>query len=283
MVSTGLWVSEETVAYSDLALKFCGHIDGFGCDSAMLDGSCSELLQILHPPKHDMLLCSNLVPEDAFWQYITALKYHSENALFSHIYQTMKRLYLGTGSLEFTLPFRLDRLSGLTWNQYRDKSLEFLGMMKSAPLCRDFRLSIPVRYPLPFPYSEEIRRASELCTEGNALPQCRWPDSIGITDVPPLLVTSSFGLVAHVHPEEGVTMENFAKGMDGTLLNSVVFHYDVSANETLFDDEQMQWADYLVQLPQTIHVLFAPKNIPVARYQEILDDVNVWSGYYKKS
>ncbi len=72
-------------------------------------------------------------------------------------------------------------------------------------------------------------------------------------------------------------LASFASSLPFESVSSIVFHYDIAASETLFDDELLQWADYLKSNSYNGNVIFNPVSCPDARIKEICDDASAWA------
>lgn len=223
---------------------------------------------------------TEIVSGDALRMFEIAEDKDCLTALLANIYRLMKQAFSRTSVSSFSLPIGLDGISEEEWPEKRDKFAEILVRLLSAPMPHDFTIELPVHFPRPFPTSTELERCMELCDAVNALPLEKWDESYGIQEVPPLMARATVGLAVHLRPDEGIMPDLFDKYDMLSQTKSVYFHYDVSAGETLFDDEQAQWARNLNALSYNGNVVFEPLSCPDVRMAEICRDASEWAKLY---
>ena len=223
------------------------------------------------------VLLQETTSEDTESLYELAETANGVKPLHADIYKTMNSAFKFAAATNFTIPFRLDRIQEQDWPERSQRLLDILLTLLSSPMPHDFSLQLPVQLPRPFPKSVELERALELCDRTSSNPKERWDESYGISEMPPLLAKSSLSLCVHVHPDDNSMLDAFASTLPFESVSSIVFHYDIAASETLFDDELLQWADFLKSNSYNGNVIFNPVSCPDARIKEICDDASAWS------
>lgn len=251
-------------------------ITGIDCDASLLEAPVtSGLLASLNL---NSLHVRNLIPDDPEAILSTAEQQHSLDALFEGLLSIMKKTQAENMVL-FSLPFRLDRIEATDFPSHKDRLSPWIAKLLTAPIQTDFSLVLPVSFPKPFPGSRELERALELCTSVNSAPPEKWASMNLLPDFKGKAFKPSLGICANIYAGENAISPQI---LDPVLpfVKALSFHYNVQAGETLFDDEQEQWAEYLKQNKYDGMVIFTPVQCPTARFAEICDDVSAWAPLY---
>lgn len=275
MISTGLFIDSERAATWLDAIQGQRIMTGISCKPELIVQK--PLAERLAAAKTQCVLLQETTSEDTEALFSLADTTNGGKALHARIYKTMHAAFTFAATTNFTVPFRLDRIAEPEWNERSQKLLDILVTMLSAPMPHDFTLQLPVQLPRPFPKSEELVRAMELCERTSNTPNERWDESFGISEMPPLLAKSTLSLCVHIHPDDNSMLETFMDSLPLASVASIVFHYDIAAGETLFDDELLQWADCLKSKSYEGSVVFSPVSCPDSRIPEICDDAAAWA------
>lgn len=162
----------------------------------------------------------------------------------------------------FPLDFRLDRLPRQPDERLVVPCAELLMRLLEAPLEAPFSLAVQVRQPAPFPTSLEMRRAQAICRQTGS---------------------ARVGLYVHFHSDdfnaEGGSIAAFVEE-HAERLKAICFHYDVTQAETLYDDEQAEWAQRLLDAHSDALVIFAPKTHGSEGLDRICRQALSWADYY---
>ncbi|MBQ6470532.1 MAG: hypothetical protein IJJ33_00985, partial [Victivallales bacterium] len=192
----------------------------------------------------------------------------------------------------FSMPFRLDRLpanasgeDGGTHSVTLPRLATFLARLMFAPVNHPFAILVPVRLPRPFPNSQEIDRALELCacvqaTAADSSEDGDWVPS----DQRSAIKNGQVGICLHLYPDEGIMPDYQDSALSGLapFLKAICFHYNVTASETLFDDEQENWAARLADNGYQGNIVFCPDECPAADLPEVLRNVAAWAKLYQR-
>ncbi len=278
MINTGLFIdTERGNAWLD-AFQKQRLLTGISCKPELfVQKSFAERIAALNI---QCVLLQEITSEDTEALFELADTANGRKALHAGVYKTMHNTFKYASTANFTVPFRLDGIPENEWNERSAKIIDILVTMLSAPMPHDFSLQLPVQLPRPFPNSTEQERALELLGKTSAVQKERWDESFGISEMPPLLSKSSLSLCVHVHPDDNSMLDAFASSFPMESVGSLIFHYDIAAGETLFDDEQQQWADFLKSKSFNGNVIFNPVSCPDARIPEICDDASAWAVMY---
>ena len=275
MINTGLFIdTERGNAWLD-AFQKQRILTGISCKPELFVQK--TIAERIAASNIQCVLLQEITSEDTEALFALADTTNGGKALHAGVYKTMHTAFKYAAAANFTVPFRLDGIPENEWDERSAKILDILVTMLSAPMPHDFSLQLPVQLPRPFPKSAELERALELLEKASSVPQERWDDSFGISEMPPLLSKSSLSLCVHVHPDDNSMLDAFASSFPMESVGSVIFHYDIAAAETLFDDELLQWADFLKSKSFNGNVIFNPVSCPDARIPEICDDASAWA------
>ena len=278
MISTGLFIdSERADSWLD-AFQSQRLMTGISCKPELI--AQKKLAERLAGAGVKCILLQETSSEDTESLYELAETANGIKPLHAGIYNTMNTAFKFAATTNFTFPFRLDRFSESDWPEHSQRLLDILVTLLAAPMPQDFSLQIPVQLPRPFPKSMELERAIELCDRASSNPKERWDESYGISEMPPLLAKSSLSLCVHIHPDDNSMLDTFSSSLPFESVSSVVFHYDIAASETLFDDELLQWADYLKSNSFNGNLIFNPVSCPDSRINEICEDAAAWAVMY---
>lgn len=278
MISTGISIDTERAnAWLDSFQKQ-RILSGISCKPELFQQK--PLAERIAANNIQCILLQEVTSEDTESLFTLAASANGDKPLHAGIYRTMHTAFNFSAACNFTVPFRLDRIDESEWEARSGRIMELLTTMLSAPMSHDFSLQLPVQLPRPFPNSAELERALELCEKVSTIPKERWDDSFGIAEMPPLLVQASLSLCVHIHPDDNSMLEAFASAIPLESVASIVFHYDIAAGETLFDDEQQQWGDFLKSKSFNGNVVFNPVSCPDSRIPEICDDASAWAVMY---
>lgn len=256
------------------AIKARGGLDGIAADTGLFTNH--EFREALAEREINCIHADNLIPGDATAAFYTAANKHALDSLFKSLLHTMQTASEIANTDCFSLNLRTDRIPEEQFSAFKSKIIPCLSRLLSAPLGRDFTIMLPVNCPKPFPSSREKERTFIICTAVNAAPRERWEPNLYTMNAG----TPSLAILAHVFPEDGASPALFPDDADITPLREIRFHYDVAAGDTLFDDEQTQWAARLDEAGFTGNVVFHPSNCPQSRITEICDDVAAWANMY---
>lgn len=237
-------------------------IDGFECDAGLfLNPDFRDAVQRYGLNCHHL---RELLPSDATAAFLTADDNNALPEFYSKIFKVMRSAYQNAQTTVFSLPLRLDRLDEVP--NGLNAITVFLEQLLKATIPPKYTILIPVRIPRPFPESLEEERALQLC---GALQDFQAPGSLK--------------LALHLYPEENI----LPKEADATLrpvlpfLHTICFHYFIPAQETLFDDEQATWAEWLRNADFHGQVIFCPDSCPAPQLPEILRHARHWAREYR--
>ena len=278
MISTGLFIDSERADAWLNAFQSQRLMTGISCKPELI--AQKKLAERLAGAGVKCILLQETSSEDTESLYELAETANGIKPLHAGIYNTMNTAFKFAATTNFTFPFRLDRFSESDWPEHSQRLLDILVTLLAASMPQDFSLQIPVQLPRPFPKSMELERAIELCDRASSNPKERWDESYGISEMPPLLAKSSLSLCVHIHPDDNSMLDTFSSSLPFESVSSVVFHYDIAASETLFDDELLQWADYLKSNSFNGNLIFNPVSCPDSRINEICEDAAAWAVMY---
>ena len=266
------------------------YLHGVDCDASLFD-----LPDFQAKIKDTGLRClheRNLVPEDVPAALEMAIHQRCLPQLYTRIYNTMATAGAAADCQSFSMPFRLDRLSdnppeasGAADSITIPRLAIFLARLLFAPINPTFTVLIPVRLPRPFPKSQEIARALELCrsaqeTTADSSVEGDWVPS----DKRSATRGGQVGICLHLYPDEGIMPDCQDPALIdlAPFLKNLCFHYNVTAGETLFDDEQANWASRLADNGYQGNVIFCPDECPPADLPEILRNAALWAKLYQQ-
>lgn len=164
----------------------------------------------------------------------------------------------------FPLQLNLDSLSEANLNQQLYKYASHLKELLKAPLEAQYSIAIQVRIPQSFPSSKEFERARKLCT---------------------LAGNTRIGLYVHFDSDEfassGGDIRTFVQE-NAPYLKAIAFHYDAHLGDTLFDDEQLAWAQSLAEFKKDdMMIVFAPTQSQNTNYSALCQTMLSWADFYK--
>jgi hypothetical protein len=245
------------------ALAECHRLDGFECDAGNFNNQA--FVTALTKDNLHCLHARDLLPGDSVTILTHAAEHDAMGALRRNIFDAM--VYAAPAETAvFSLQLRLDRCPEQDLPAQTLRLASFLQSLLDAPLDTPYALAIQVRQPPPFPQSREWRRALDLCAAANS---------------------SRIGLCLHFHPDDliGASGLNPAKLLaeGGERLQAICFHYNPLAGETLYDDEQQEWAALLLQ--QNYHglVVFCPETHAASEPTALCEDAESWADFYRAS
>lgn len=161
----------------------------------------------------------------------------------------------------FTLSFKLDRCEFDSLEAHAAAHADFIKNLLKAPLEKRFSVAIQVRLPLPFPASREWTQALAICDAAHS---------------------KRVGLYVHFFPDEYAETKTIADFFTDCpkLPKAICFHYDTRIGETLFDDEQAEWAQRLKERDYDGLVVFAPQTNEGANCEKICETILSWADFY---
>ena len=277
MMQTGISIGGQAPAPWLAAISSVTTLKGFAGDAALFEDD-ERRLQV-QGAAANCLMAYNLL-SNASDILGLAEQRGTLREMLGRLCRAMGGIHQSAGCRFFTLDLELDRYTEAQWPAQRMRFQPMLAALVSAPLPFDFGVLLPVSLPSPFPTSAELARSLEMCRSVNAMPRENWDDSYGIAERPPILPQSSLGLCIHLHLDKEVAPELLCGRELLAQAKALVFHYDVAAFETLFDDEQAKWAEYLHECEYDGMVFFSPSGCPEARIPEICQDAGGWAELY---
>ncbi len=283
MIKTGIFADSARLnAWID-AFKAQNVISGLACQAEVFEdqGMARKLMCDSIPCMH----VDELISGDALSVFKIAEDTGATKAMLANVFRLMNGAFHSSGVHSFSLPLGLDRIEEADWPDFRERVAGLLSKLLAAPMPHDFTLELPVHFPRPFPASRELERALELCGMANCMPGEKWDESYGIAEMPPLVNVvhePRLALAVHMRPDDGVMPDLFEEHDILGSVNSLSFHYDVEAGETLFDDEQAMWATNLGGLSYAGSVVFRPLSCPDGRIMEICSDAAEWAALYNQ-
>ena len=278
MILTGISIEEGKLAACLKAMGPYMSLKGMAGDASLFEEEETRLL--VQKAAAKCLLAYNILPNNAADLLEMVAQKGSLPELFGRLCREMGSIHHASECSLFTLDLSFDRYQEAQWPTQSMRFQPMLSTLVSAPLPFDFSVLLPVSLPLAFPGSQELARSIELCKAVNDMPRENWDERYGIDERPPLLPRTSLGLCVHAHLDKEMAPEQLCGGDILPLVKAIVFHYDVSAFETLYDDEQASWAEYLKSGGYGGVVLFAPSGCPEARLPEICQDAAAWAELY---
>ena len=280
MIQTGISIGGQSPAPWLAAISSVTALKGIAGDAVIFEDE-EQKLQV-QGSSTKCLLTYNLLPNASDILGMAEQK-RSLPEMFGKLCRAMGGIHQCAGCRLFTLDLALDRYKEAQWPSQRMRFQPMLSTLVSAPLSFDFSVLLPVSLPSPFPGSAELERSMEMCKSVNAMPRENWDDAYGIAERPPILPQSSLGLCLHLHLDKEMPPETLCSRELLSQAKALVFHYDVAAFETLYDDEQVKWAEYLKENEFNGVVLFAPTGCPEARMAEICQDAGGWAELYSSN
>ena len=245
-------------------------ITAVACDASIYEDEATTAemsSRQLHCP-----MVMNLLPEDAVTAFQTAESIHSVNLMIKNIKTVMNTAASQNGTRFFTVPIRLDRISNDDWNDQLELLVSYMTRILIDAMPYEFSCLIPVRFPKAFPTSNELARAKAICQAVNEQIDIKR----GLSNF-----KATMGICAIIYPDEKmqngqrVCPENFQ--LDD--VRAIMFNYSPAAGETLFDDEQTQWADFLKAANFDGVVLFNP--VAVSSLEDTCQDISDWMEMYE--
>ncbi len=249
-------------------------ISAVSCDASIYEDEATTATMSsrqLHCP-----IVMNLLPEDAVTAFQTAESIHSVNLLIKNIKNVMNTAAAQNGTRFFTIPIRLDRISNDDWDEQLDLLVSYMTRILIDVMPYEFSCLIPVRFPKAFPTSCELERAKAVCQAVNEQINIKR----GLSNF-----KATMGICAIVYPDEKqsngqrITPETFQQDNLLADIGAIMFNYSPAAGETLFDDEQTQWADFLKDASFDGVVLFNP--IAVNNLEDTCQDISDWMEMYE--
>lgn len=278
MILAGISIEEGKLAAWLKALEPYMALKGIGGNASLFEDESTRLQ--VQKAAVKCLLAFNLLPGNAA-DILSIMEQRGELAkLFGRLCREMGSIHQASECNLFTMDLSLDRYQEANWPTQSMRFQPLLNTLVSAPLPFDFSILLPASLPEPFPGSQELARSVELCKAVNGMPRENWDEKYGIDERPPLLPHTSLGLCVHAHLDKEMAPELLCGREFLPLVKAIVFHYDVTAFETLYDDEQAKWAEYLRNGGYGGVVLFAPSGCPEARLPEICQDAATWAELY---
>lgn len=245
------------------ALAGCQRLDGFECDAGNFN--CQSFVNTVTRLNLHCLHARDLLPGDSATILTHAAEHDAMGALRRNIFDAM--VYAAPAETAvFSLQLRLDRGAESDFPAQSLRLASFLQSLLDAPLDTPYAIAIQVRQPPPFPKSLEWQRALAICALANS---------------------SRIGLCLHFHPEDfiGASEPTPAKLLAecADKLHAICFHYNPLAGETLFDDEQQEWAALLLQ--QNYHglVIFCPEVNASSNPAALCENAESWADFYRAS
>lgn len=157
----------------------------------------------------------------------------------------------------FTMQLRLDANS----NYNPEKCLNLIHKLLDAPMETRPAIALQARQPEPFPASREWDRTTELCSLANS---------------------NNVGIYVHFHPDDYAETATIKQFIDENInvTKAICFHYDTRIGQTLFDDEQAEWAERLKDANYNGIVLFAPRAKDTDSLYHICRKIVSWMDLY---
>ncbi|MDD4537541.1 MAG: hypothetical protein PHT80_00880 [Lentisphaeria bacterium] len=166
-----------------------------------------------------------------------------------------------TDTQVFSLQLRLDRIAPEQSAQHIECHARLLQPLLAAPLDTPYQLAIQVSQPRPYPQSHEWDYALAICRQAKS---------------------PRIGLAMNFYPDDF-----HGQGELKPLLNScfdhlhvVCFHYNPLLGETLFDDEQIAWAEELKSRDFKGLVVFCPETDSRSNLSGVCEDALSWADFY---
>ena len=278
MILTGISIEEGKLAACLKAIGAFTALKGMAGNASLFDEESTRLL--VQGAAAKCLLTYNILPNNAADLLEMMAQKGTLPELFGRLCREMGGIHQASECSLFTLDLSLDRYQEAQWPTQSMRFQPLLATLVSAPLPFDFSILLPVSLPEAFPGSQELARSVELCKAVKEMPRENWDERYGIDERPPLLPRTSLGLCVHAHLDKDIAPEQLCGRDILPLVKAIVFHYDVTAFETLYDDEQARWAEYLKDGGYEGVVLFAPSGCPEARLAEICQDAAAWAELY---
>ena len=275
MIQTALAIPGDKLGLFLETLQLFPQLDAIACETTLFETpeSCRALAASgLRCP-----LVTELLPNDALSAISTAESAHAVNLLYKNLFTTMTLAAGQNGTSLFSIPLRLDRIADDAWDDALDGMMPYLDRLLSAPMQNPFSCLVPVRFPKAFPTSNELERALTVCETANSAYHARRPMST---------IEAGMKLCAIIHPDEKdadgvrITPDTFSRKELLRQVAAIMFNYAPAAGETLFDDEQMQWADFLKENDWDGTVVFNPVSFQQDSLEEICDDICGWMEMY---
>ncbi|HOG49764.1 MAG TPA: hypothetical protein PKY10_04185, partial [Lentisphaeria bacterium] len=238
-------------------------LDGFECDA----GNFNSQAFVSAVTKHNLhcLHARDLLPGDSAAILTHAVEHDAMGALRRNIFDAM--VYAAPAETAvFSLQLRLDRSAEADFPAQSLRLASFLQSLLDAPLDTPYAIAIQVRQPPPFPKSLEWQRAIDICGIANS---------------------NRIGLCLHFHPDDFTAAPELtpAKLLAECVdkLHAICFHYNPMAGETLFDDEQQEWAALLLQQNYNGLVTFCPEVNASSNPAALCEDAESWADFYRAS
>ncbi len=279
MIDTAIKIDDREWRGWLSALGQAHEFGGMECDAGLFEDE-----EFLAAVKAGGVRCTharNLVPEDVPGLLRLASENHSLPQLYTRIYDAMKSAAQVGDVQSFSMPFRLDRLEDDA--AQTPQLATFLSRLLFAPVDHAFNVLIPVRLPRPFPQSEEIARAVEICRIAREAPADSSLDGDWVPSHARSAIKNGIASIClHLYPEEGILPEFESADLSSLepFLGLVCFHYNVTAGETLFDDEQAAWANRLKERGFPGTVVFCPDECPAHLIPEVIEHARQWASLY---
>jgi hypothetical protein len=245
------------------ALTASQRLDGFECDA----GNFNSQAFVSAVTKHNLhcLHARDLLPGDSVAILTHAVEHDAMGALRRNIFDAM--VYAAPAETAvFSLQLRLDRCAEADFPAQSLRLASFLQSLLDAPLDTPYAIAIQVRQPPPFPQSLEWQRAIDICGIANS---------------------NRIGLCLHFHPDDFTAAPRLSPAQIlaecADKLRAICFHYNPLAGETLFDDEQQEWAALLLQQHYNGLVTFCPEVNASTNPADLCEDAESWADFYRAS
>ena len=222
-------------------------------------------------------LLMNLTPDDTIAALETAEATHATSLFYKNIFSIMTLAAAQNGADAFSLPLRLDRIPENVWQNEMSRIVSSLEDFLDAPMPNHFSCLLPVRFPKTFPGSEELARSLALCKAVNQAYHTKHAYSS---------IQASLDILAIIYPDEEmpkghrVTPDTFRENDLLSSVKALMFNFQPAAGETLFDDEQMEWAAFLKESSFDGTVIFNPVGCSAHEMPAIYGDIAEWMKYY---
>ncbi|MBR0457630.1 MAG: hypothetical protein IJJ26_00185 [Victivallales bacterium] len=281
MIDTAIKIEDHDWPQWFAALNYVHEFGGIECDAGLFEQA--EFLSQLKAGGIHCTHARNLIPDDVPGILDTAQRNHAVPQLYERLYAAMDTACSVGDVQSFSMPFRLDRIPKEEEDAELRRLATFVSRLLFAPVNHAFNLLVPVRLPRPFPSSEEISRAVRLCATARETPA----DSNINGDWVPSDKRSAFkngipSICLHIYPDEGILPDFNSLDLHllQPFLGMLCFHYNVNAGETLFDDEQEQWATRLKEHGFPGTVVFCPDQCPPEAIDSVVTAARTWSNFY---
>lgn len=276
MVKTAIAIPAGKLNEALKSLQEMPDVPSLACDASDLENEQNAILLAEHDICCPLLL--NLTPDDTIAALETAEAAHATSLFYKNIFSMMTLAATQNGTDAFSLPLRLDRIPGNVWNNDMSRIASSMEDFLDAPMPSHFSCLLPVRFPKTFPGSEELTRSLAICKAVNQEYQTKHAYSS---------IKASLDILAIIYPDEEmprghrVTPDTFRENDLIASVRALMFNFQPAAGETLFDDEQMEWAAFLKEASFDGTVIFNPVGCSAREMPAIYSDIAEWMKYYE--